>query len=118
MKVDVASPGACGCGCGDDDRVSSAGFSGFFAAYFWRFWTLEAVGLRTVYLEVIRVCSFGQVESRAPVCVRRTVVGLAFSSSDDCSYHSWLVLKYGMVKCGGMCLSKQPCRRVNGAGNF
>jgi hypothetical protein len=30
---------------------------------------------------------------------RRTVVGRAFTSSDDCSNHSALVLKYGMVKC-------------------
>jgi hypothetical protein len=66
VKVVVASPGACACGCGDDGRSVSAGFSGCFAAYFVRFWTLDADGLRTVYLEVMRVCSCGQVESRAP----------------------------------------------------
>jgi hypothetical protein len=66
VKVVVASAGVCGCGCGDDERTVSAGFSGCLAAYFVRFWTLDADGLRTVYLEVMRVCSCGQVESRAP----------------------------------------------------
>jgi hypothetical protein len=107
--VVVASPGACACGCGDDERAVSAsvGFSGCFAAYLVRFWTLDAEGLRTVYLEVMRVCSCGQVESRAPG-VRRTVVGRAFSSNDDCSYHSALVLKYGMVECGDVYASLRP----------
>jgi hypothetical protein len=109
VKVVVASPGACACGCGDDERAvsASAGFSGCFAAYLVRFWTLDAEGLRTVYLEVMRVCSCGQVESRAPG-VRRTVVGRAFSSNDDCSYHSALVLKYGMVECGDVYASLRP----------
>lgn len=34
------------------------------------------------------------------VVVSHTEVGLALSSSDDCSYHSALVSKYGIVCCG------------------
>jgi hypothetical protein len=44
--------------------------------------------------------SVAQVRSdrvRAVEASRRTVVGLALSSNDDCSYHSALVLKYGML---------------------
>jgi hypothetical protein len=32
--------------------------------------------------------------------VERTVLGRALRSSDDCSYHSVLDLKYGIVMCG------------------
>jgi hypothetical protein len=39
-----------------------------------------------------------RLKSRARACGGRTVVGRALSSSDDCSYHSALVLKYGIVR--------------------
>lgn len=96
----VGSSGFCDCGGGDDARVVSTVFSGCFAEYFWRFCILEAVGFRTVYLEVMRVCRSSQVESRALHDKRHTEVGLALSSNDDCSNHSALVLKYGILNCG------------------
>jgi hypothetical protein len=65
VKAGVGSSGFWGCGGGDDARAASADFSGCLAAYFWRFWILEAEGLRTVYFEVMRVWSLGQVKSRA-----------------------------------------------------
>lgn len=61
----VGSSEFCDCGGGDDDRVVSAGLSACFAAYFSRFLILEAVGFRTAYFEVMRVCASRQVESRA-----------------------------------------------------
>lgn len=55
MKVVVGSSVFCDCGFGDDARAVSSDFEDCFAAYFWRFWILEAEGLSTVYLEVMRV---------------------------------------------------------------
>ena len=43
------------CGGGDDVRAASVGFAACFAAYFSRFFIFEAEGLRTVYLDVMRV---------------------------------------------------------------
>lgn len=57
VKVVVGSSGFCDCGGGDDDRVVSFGLSTCFAAYFSRFLIFEALGFRTLYFEVIRVCS-------------------------------------------------------------
>jgi hypothetical protein len=53
--VAVGSSGFCGGGGGEEDRVASAGFAAFALMYCWRFSILDAVGLSTVYLEVIRV---------------------------------------------------------------
>lgn len=59
----VGSSAFCDCGVGDDACAVSADLVDCFAAYFWRFWIFEAEGLRTVYLEVMRVCGLvlGQV---------------------------------------------------------
>lgn len=100
VKVVVASSGFCDCGGGDDVREVSAGLSACFAVYFSRFLIFDAVGFRTAYLEVMRVCSCRQIGSREQAGRECTVVGLALSSNDDCSYHSALVLKYGISKVG------------------
>jgi hypothetical protein len=55
VKKTVTSSGFCACGGGDDARVGSADLEALFSSYFWRFFILEAVGLRTEYLDVIRV---------------------------------------------------------------
>lgn len=54
VKVAVTSSGSWA-GGGDEARVVSTGRAAFFSSYFWRFLILEAVGLRTEYLDVIRV---------------------------------------------------------------
>ncbi len=55
-----------------------------------------------------RSCGKGQ-----PCC---TLVGRAFRSNDDCSYHSTLVLKYGIVYVEnvGLVLDKMPEKGVVG----
>jgi hypothetical protein len=55
VKKTVTSSGFCDCGGGEDASVVSADFDALFSSYFWRFLILEAVGLRTEYLDVIRV---------------------------------------------------------------
>jgi hypothetical protein len=55
VNVAVGSSGFCACDCGDGEPVEDAVFAACFAAYFWRFCTLDGVGLRTLYLEVMRV---------------------------------------------------------------
>lgn len=50
----VAEDGCCCCCCSGCDCL--AGRAAFFSRYFWRFLIFEAVGFRTVYLEVMRVC--------------------------------------------------------------
>jgi len=55
VKNTVTSSGFCDCGGGDDARAVSVGFEARFSSYFWRFFILEAVGLRTEYLDVMRV---------------------------------------------------------------
>jgi len=67
VNVVVGSSGFCDCGGGDDVRDVSAGLSACFAEYFSRFLILDALGFRTAYLEVMRVCGCCQVESRACV---------------------------------------------------
>lgn len=104
VKVAVTSSTSCDCGCGDESRALSAGRDAFFSSYFCRFLILVAVGLWTEYLEVMRV-----------------VVGRAFSSSDDCSYHSALVAKYGIVTVTGWLEQLQGGGRLGQlryAGNF
>jgi hypothetical protein len=51
----MTSSGFCDCDGGEDAFVVPAGFEALFSSYFWRFLILEAVGLRTEYLDVIRV---------------------------------------------------------------
>jgi hypothetical protein len=55
VNVTVVSSGFCDCGGGDEARVVSVGLDAFFSSYFWRFFILDSVGFRTVYLDVIRV---------------------------------------------------------------
>lgn len=78
-------------------RDVSAAFSACLAAYFSRFLIFEAEGFRTVYLDVMRVYVQLAPVRRVNCKYRRTLVGLAFNSNDDCSYHSVLVVRYGIV---------------------
>jgi hypothetical protein len=55
VNVAVGSSGFCGGGGGDEERDGSAGLALFLSRYFCRFLILDAVGFRTVYLEVKRV---------------------------------------------------------------